>query len=103
MEPTLCYYVRPFDHEISIASGTVWYATWTSEGAPTWSQVRPSLQPGMDGACVLELEAPLQGEAPLGGGAKDIPPPPWLLEVSFTDYDSFKEVVEIWSQSPRRI
>ncbi len=103
MESKLYYYVRPLDHDISIAAGTVWYASWTSEGEPTWSQVRPSLQPGMEGACVLGLNAPLQGESPLGGGAKDIPPPPWLLEVPFTDYDSFKAIVELWSSSPRRV
>lgn len=112
------YYLRPFDHEITISSepsprgvwyvvwsqngGAIWYAVWPRNAEPNPSEHRPTLKPGQVGACLLAYDQALPNATPLGGGgSKDIPPPPWLQQMQFTDFSSFEGAVEIYTGGPR--
>ncbi len=97
--PSLYFYLRPFDNEVTISSepspSGIWYAIWPRDGQLTWSAHPPVLLPGQVGACVVAYHEPRINESPLGGGAKEIPPPPWLQlqGKTFTDYASFSAAV----------
>jgi hypothetical protein len=100
--PTKYFYLRSFDHEVTISSepspSGVWYAVWSQNGTPTWTssnEPRPTLKSGEVGACVVAYGEPLLDQTPLGGGSKEIPPPPWLQGEHFTDFASFQTTVEV--------
>ena len=94
------FYFLPYNHGLTGLTGTVWYPTWTRGGPATWSQTFPSSTPDMSttfAACiVVSPSTPPTGAISLGGGTKDLPPPPQMMSEELDDIEHFKAQFAEW-------
>jgi hypothetical protein len=93
------YYLLPYDHNLTNLGGAVWYPTWTRGGPATWSQSFPSSTPDLTttfAACVVVGNTPPTGAISLGGGTKDLPPPPQTMSETLDDVADFQAAFSDW-------
>lgn len=87
------YYLIEYSNFSTYSSYITYYATWSYNGAVTWSTTAPSAAP--DNVNTFAVGITTQSNPPgeitnLGGGSKELPPPPNSFATNVKDLQDFK-------------